>query len=192
MNSYHHGDLAAALLAATGELLAEKGVAGFSLRECARRAGVSHTAPAHHFGDTAGLLSAYAAAGFRALTDSLAPHAQNPDAGAALRAMGLAYVEFALAHPARYQLMFSSGVLRRDDAALAKAGQAAWACLASAVTAATGQPATQATDTALAWSTVHGLADLLINRQLALPPACADWREQVATVLARLAAAWRG
>eukprot|EP01036_Dinobryon_divergens_P003443 gene3443-4542_t len=54
--SYHHGDLRAALLAAAEDELAARGVEGFSLRQVAKRAGVSHAAPAHHFGDAAGLL----------------------------------------------------------------------------------------------------------------------------------------
>ena len=62
---YHHGDLAAALLAAAEAELAEKGVEAFSLRSVAKRAGVSHAAPAHHFGDATGVLTALATEGFR-------------------------------------------------------------------------------------------------------------------------------
>ena len=61
---YHHGQLREALVASGRTLLAERGIRGFTLRECARRAGVSHGAPAHHFGDAAGMLTAYAAQGF--------------------------------------------------------------------------------------------------------------------------------
>ena len=64
-DGYHHGDLRAALLAAGEEVLEESGVAGFSLRHVARRVGVSHSAPAHHFGDAQGLLAALATDGFR-------------------------------------------------------------------------------------------------------------------------------
>ena len=64
-STYHHGDLRAALLRAGEEQLARSGVAGFSLREVASRVGVSHAAPAHHFGDAQGLLAALAAEGFR-------------------------------------------------------------------------------------------------------------------------------
>ena len=64
---YHHGDLRRALLDATEALLLESGLETFSLRECARRAGVSHGAPAHHFGDVRGLLTAFATVGFERL-----------------------------------------------------------------------------------------------------------------------------
>ena len=55
---YHHGDLRQAMITAAEAVLAEKGLAGFTLRECARRAGVSPAAPAHHFGNLTGLLTA--------------------------------------------------------------------------------------------------------------------------------------
>ena len=69
---YHHGDLERALKAAAVDLITEVGPAGFSLREVARRAGVSHAAPAHHFGDSRGLLTALAVDGFRHLATQLA------------------------------------------------------------------------------------------------------------------------
>ena len=69
--TYHHGDLPAALRAATAQLVAEKGPSGFSLREVARRAGVSHAAPAHHFGDAEGMLTSVAAEGFATLADAM-------------------------------------------------------------------------------------------------------------------------
>jgi AcrR family transcriptional regulator len=64
-DSYHHGDLRAALIKAGEAVLAETGVTGFSLRAVAKRVGVSHSAPAHHFGDAKGLLDALATEGFR-------------------------------------------------------------------------------------------------------------------------------
>src|SRR5882757_7165417 len=64
LERYHHGDLKTALIRATDEILAEQGLEGFSLREAARRAGVSPAAPTHHFGGAAGLLSEVAALGF--------------------------------------------------------------------------------------------------------------------------------
>jgi AcrR family transcriptional regulator len=68
---YHHGSLREALLRAVEELIAEKGIEGLSLRECARRAGASWSAPAHHFGDKTGMLTAFAAAGFRRLKEHM-------------------------------------------------------------------------------------------------------------------------
>src|SRR5215831_15253503 len=68
---YHHGDLRAALLQAAVGAIAEEGAAGMSLREVARRAGVSHTAAAYHFRDKRGLLTAVAADGYRMLADEM-------------------------------------------------------------------------------------------------------------------------
>lgn len=193
---YHHGDLAEALLAAAGELLAEQGPEGFSLRECARRAGVSHAAPAHHFGDARGLLTAYAARGFEALTHKLRRvAARHAWPGERLQALGEAYVGFALEHPARYQLMFRSG--QTDPAApeLQDAARGAWGELAQAVAAARdAPPARDSSDphTALAWATVHGLALLLIDGRMA--PARARpsaWRALVRRTLAAQAPAWQ-
>ena len=98
---YHHGALREALILATESLLAERGAEAFSLREVARRAGVSPAAPAHHFGDASGLLTAVATSGFEALSAALeAGDAKGGgDARAALRGQGQAYVRFALQHP---------------------------------------------------------------------------------------------
>ena len=69
--AYHHGALRSALLSAAEALIEERGLDRFSLRETARRAGVSPAAPAHHFGDARGLLTAIATEGFRELGDAL-------------------------------------------------------------------------------------------------------------------------
>src|SRR5688572_4310334 len=105
MDSYHHGDLRRALVEATEALLAEKGPEAFSLREVARRAGVSPAAPAHHFGDAGGLLAAVATAGFDGLAAALtAGEAKGgADPRRRLREQGVAYVEFALGHPGRFR-----------------------------------------------------------------------------------------
>ena len=75
--TYHHGDLPNALLAAVGDIVEENGVANVSLREAARRAGVSHSAPAHHFGDKEGMLAAFAERGFDILASEMAAHASQ-------------------------------------------------------------------------------------------------------------------
>src|SRR4051812_26394436 len=98
---YHHGDLKNALIQAAQALLAERGADDFSLREVARRAGVSPAAPAHHFGDAQGLLTAVATLAFEELTQVLrAGHARGgDDPQLALREQGVEYVQFALRHP---------------------------------------------------------------------------------------------
>src|SRR5215207_9150348 len=98
---YHHGTLPDALLKATAQLVLESGVSGLSLREVARRAGVSHGAPAHHFGDKAGLLTALATQGFELLGDEMEATAARRD----FLEAGLAYVRFATGHPAHFQVM---------------------------------------------------------------------------------------
>ena len=174
---YHHGSLRQALIDATEALLAEKGADGFSLREVARRAGVSAAAPAHHFGDAAGLLTAVATLGFDGLARALeAGDARGgSDARAALREQGIEYVRYAMHHPGRFRLMFRSGQLHHD-AALEQHGMAAFEVLARGVRRAFGvadaaamTPTHWNTVTAL-WSLVHGYAHLAIAGKL--DPLC--------------------
>jgi AcrR family transcriptional regulator len=172
---YHHGDLRHAMLVAAGGLIEEEGVDGLSLRECARRAGVSHGAPAHHFGDVRGLLTALAAQSFEMLVAYMDRYeaAAAPDTYAQLIANGQAYVAFALAHPGRFRLMFRSEWVDRDDAALCTAGSAAYGRLQqhiAAVVAAAGDGALgQDAKAAFAWAIVHGLASLALDSQLCGP-----------------------
>ncbi len=166
---YHHGALREALVRATESLLAERGAEGFSLREVARRAGVSPAAPAHHFGDAAGLLTAVASLGFAALTQALeAGDARGgADPRAALRGQGEAYVRFALQHPGRFRLMFRQGKLH-VDASLEQRAKAAFDVLARGVQRAFGLAADMPMDdrqwnaVVALWSLVHGYAHLAI------------------------------
>jgi AcrR family transcriptional regulator len=146
--SYHHGDLRAALLAAAGEMLEKQGLASLSLREVARRAGVSHNAPYRHFPDRDSLLAALAAQGFEQFGDALARRPR--------REMGEAYVEFALEHPQRFRLMFS-GVRGASDHRAYEALKTSFADL--------GEGADYAA--AAAWGLVHGLAHLLLDGHFA-------------------------
>ncbi|MDQ0378488.1 TetR/AcrR family transcriptional regulator [Amycolatopsis thermophila] len=155
--SYHHGDLRRAILTAAAEAITEHGATALSLRDVARRAGVSHAAPVHHFGDKAGVLTALAAEGFALLADALAA---RRDAG--LVETGVAYVRFAVAHRAHFDVMFRPDLHRPDDPALAAAQRRAGDVLAAAVRpVAEGQLAQVA-----AWSLVHGFASLWITGAL--------------------------
>jgi AcrR family transcriptional regulator len=145
---YHHGDLRAALLATAAEMLETQGLASLSLREVARRAGVSHNAPYRHFPDRESLLAALAAEGFEQFGDALEKRPR--------REMGEAYVEFALEHPQRFRLMFS-GVRGASDHRAYEALKKSFADL--------GEDAQYAA--AAAWGLVHGLAHLLLDGHFA-------------------------
>lgn len=160
---YHHGDLRAALLASGEAELAERGVEGFSLRSVAKRAGVSHAAPAHHFGDTNGLLTALAAEGFRRFQASLSARETGASDAQdrAIRA-GLGYMDFATARPALFRLIFSSGRPDFTDPDLGAAARLAYDHLAGLIQALGG---TLADITAL-WAMSHGLADLAVGQRM--------------------------
>lgn len=165
--TYHHGALRTALLTAAEALIEERGLDRFSLRETARRAGVSPAAPAHHFGDARGLLTAIAAEGFRALGDALEAADVGEGRRARVIAQGGAYVRFALARPARFSLMWRKAILDNDDAALDEAGRRAFHILDFAVRGENGDR-TGPRDPALApsiacWSMVHGFALLALD-----------------------------
>lgn len=159
-DSYHHGDLRAAVLDQAARQINADGVEPLSLRELARRAGVSHAAPAHHFGDRRGLLTVLAAQGFGLLADALATE------GADFRNAGVAYVRFALAHPAHFAVMFRTDLLDTEDGSLRAAQARAFGSL---IGGATGRsPGRSRDDTALAaWSLMHGFASLWLDGALA-------------------------
>jgi AcrR family transcriptional regulator len=115
IKSYHHGALRPALIAAGEAVLAERGLEGFSLRETARRAGVSASAPAHHFGDARGLLTAIAELALRDLTEELEVAAREPVRSDRLKKLATAYVQFAVRQRARFHLMWRSALLDPDN-----------------------------------------------------------------------------
>lgn len=172
--AYHHGALRASLLEAAEGLLAERGLAGFSLREVARRSGVSPAAPAHHFGDSAGLLNAVAIQAFEGLRAALEAGNErggSDDALARLREQGIAYVEFALRYPGRFGLMFRCEPQQRSTDVLQGRGRAAYAVLEEGVRGLYGlepgaafSPAQQL-GVLTAWSVVHGFAVLALAGQ---------------------------
>jgi AcrR family transcriptional regulator len=170
--SYHHGDLRAALLRAAEEELAERGIDGLTLRGCARRAGVSHAAPAHHFAGVAGLLSELAATGFERLAAAIGARSAGLPPGSLdhIVASAAGYVDFARANPHLFRLMFRHDRLDHDNARAQAAAAAAFALPVQAVAAHTGladpmaEPGAQRLVVAL-WSIAHGLADLAVNGQ---------------------------
>ena len=172
-STYHHGDLQRELVAATEEIILERGIDGFTLREAARRAGVSPAAPAHHFKDAKGLLSEVALLGFREFGDALiaADRRGGADPHKRLYEQGKAYVEFALNNPARFQLMFSNSKCDMAYKNLAEVADRSFMVLERAVRAASNlRPTEEMTADAYGllmamWSIVHGFAHLALGGQ---------------------------
>ncbi|WP_372622898.1 TetR/AcrR family transcriptional regulator [Falsiroseomonas sp.] len=163
---HHHGALRDALLAAVAEIVLEAGPEAVTLRECARRAGVSHSAAAPHFGDKRGLLTAFAAEGGRRLAAAMeAALAALPEAAGAaerLAATGRGYIAFARANPAHFRLMFRAELIDRADPAWQEAAGQPFMLLSEAMAALA--PALDArarrARLALAWAAVHGFCTL--------------------------------
>jgi len=159
---YHHGDLRRTVLAVALDVLAGEGIGAISLRDLARRAGVSHAAPAHHFGDKTGLLTAIAAEGYGLLADTLG--AITPGTRDALRELGVGYVRFALAHPGHFEVMNHPRAIDPADPALLREQARASGSLRAGVA---GLPADLRGDTEhavlAAWSLAHGYATLCLS-----------------------------
>ncbi len=166
---YHHGDLHTALLQEAGRLLMEQGIEGLSLRKLAERAGVSRTAPYHHFKDKNALLCALATQGFESLDELIRRQFKGATLREQMTALVREYLSFAVDQPERYELMFgrtlwkagaptpelksvayrsfrhyTERLARMLDGRLPKAGDPLRIAQAS-------------------WATVHGLCRLLID-----------------------------
>lgn len=164
--AYHHGALREALIDAAEAIIAERGVEGFSLREAARRAGVSPAAPGHHFGDARGLLTAVATRAFRDFGDALEAGTAGEDPRERIRGQGIAYVRFALANRARFELMWRKALLDREDPDYCAAGDRAFLLLdraARGVGAPEGPDLTVLAPSIAAWSIVHGFVELALS-----------------------------
>lgn len=115
--TYHHGDLRAALLQAAREIVEEQGADAFTLREAARRAGVSHGAPSHHFGDKTGLLTELAIEVMSERVEQVeaAKVAAGPEPMAQLKACGLAHIAYHIAHPKLEGMCWNQNLVSRND-----------------------------------------------------------------------------
>lgn len=160
---YHHGNLPEVLAVEAETLVREKGAHDFTLRECARRAGVAHSAPGHHFGDVTGLLTEVAARGFERLTRRMQEERTGAVGPEVLRCIGRGYVGFAVSDPVIFVLMFHSDRVNRQSARLQTAGEAAFGELVVAIAEATGRPARDEEALRFAWGAIHGIAMLLVD-----------------------------
>lgn len=167
---YHHGQLREALATSGRLLLEEKGIRGFTLRECARRAGVSHAAPAYHFASIDDLLAELATRGFQELGSAMTAEADRAEGGATGRlvAQGVGYMAFAAGNPALFQLMFSREANRLDGPALAAAAgtvrQLQTAAVEAVIPHASGEIKQRMVD--FAGASIHGFISLLLDGQI--------------------------
>lgn len=172
MKAYHHGSLRQALLDAAEVILERDGINGLTLRAAAREAGVSHGAPAHHFGDLSGLLTELAASGFVRLRETVltevAEAAGKPDPGEHTTTLGRGYIRFARTHPGVFLLMFRSERLDWSSPSLLAAGPPAFALLSSRGVGGTDVKSDfeELIVASTRWSLMHGLATLIIDGRL--------------------------
>jgi AcrR family transcriptional regulator len=170
---YHHGDLRRALVAAARALLEESGPEALSLRDVARRVGVSHNAPYRHFPTKQALLAAVAAEGFAALSARMAAVPATPGLGAppgmgappGLAAGFRCYLGFAREQPGLFRLMFDGTVEKSADPALRAASEQSYDGLRRAVHRIA--PAADRAAVVTVWTQMHGLALLAISGQIA-------------------------
>jgi AcrR family transcriptional regulator len=184
---YHHGDLRGALIHTALGMVTEEGASDFTLREVARRAGVSHMAPYNHFEDKSALLAEVAAVGLESLTQTLetAARGQRRSARLAFGDIVAAYVRFGVSHPAHYRLMFGAELAGKARyPSLEAANAAACAVLTAPLErdkALGPTPRVSMRDQALAaWSLVHGLTTLLIDQRVSFLGVATGEAEQYA------------
>jgi AcrR family transcriptional regulator len=176
-DSYHHGDLRPALLRAALEAIEERGPAALSLRDVARRVGVSHAASAHHFGDKAGLLTEIAIEGQELLAEAMARALEEDDG---FLEMGVAYVRVAVEHRAHFEVVYRPDLYHADDPRMLEVQRRTGEIFQTGL--ATLTPEQAGPDRALAglaaWSIVHGFAVLWLNGLVR--PEVGDDPEQIA------------
>jgi AcrR family transcriptional regulator len=182
---YHHGNLRRALIDEALRVIEEDGPSAVSLRELARRIGVSHAAPAHHFADKTALFTAIAVDGQTMLADGLDAAAGSPAGNhghSRFLDAGLAYVRFAAEHPAHIRVMYQPSLYNTEDSEVIAARRRTFATLFA--TAGAFKPGADAAQVGLAgWALMHGLATLWQDGNLKEfgddPMALANWVAEV-------------
>ena len=167
--TYHHGNLRQALVQAAREMIEEVGPEGFSLRATAKRAGVSATAPAHHFANARALLTAVAEGGFCELGAYIDREPRDDDPVVELHAVATRYVEYAAQHPGLFRLMFREGLTDRTSSSFREASKQALYRASFALAAYQGIPLRAQMESSRhpvvvgMWASLHGLAHLAVE-----------------------------
>ncbi len=174
---YHHGELRRALIDATLAIVEREGTGAVSLSAAARRVGVSPQASYNHFRDKGELLAGAAQEAVRLLEqDMRAAAAEARSAGERLEAVGLAYVRFAVSHPAQFRLLSAPELANAaDHPALLSAYEDAFGVLLAGIRACQEAGVVRRSDpnelALTAWATVHGIAWLIVDGQIAVARA---------------------
>lgn len=163
--NYHYGNLRAAVLERAAQVIEEQGPDGFSLRSLAADLGVSHTAPRHHFGSRTGVFTALATEGHNGLAARVR---ESREQGGGFLDAGVAYVLYAVEHPAHFHVMFTPTLVDSNDPELGGAQRASFRELrAGAASTPAGARAEDAHAVALAgWAIAHGIATLALSGSL--------------------------
>ncbi|QVQ50037.1 TetR/AcrR family transcriptional regulator [Spiractinospora alimapuensis] len=163
--NYHYGNLRAAVLERAARVIEERGPDGFSLRSLAADLGVSHTAPRHHFGSRTGVFTALATEGHNGLAARVR---ESREQGGGFLEAGVAYVQYAVEHPAHFHVMFAPTLLDSSDPELAEAKRASFQELQAGATSTLARENTDdAPAVALAgWAIAHGIATLALSGNL--------------------------
>ncbi len=185
--AYHHGDLRNAAVAEAVRLIGQTRDTDFTLRDLAARLRVSSTALYRHFPSKLALLAAVAEEGFRELVEACARHEMllETDPVAGLREQGLEYVRFALGNPGHFRVMFSPELARAKEQfpSLREAGQASYQQLKGTLTVCQARGLLNDFDldaiALTAWSTVHGIATLLLDGLVKLDESGSASEEQI-------------
>ena len=192
-NAYHHGNLAESLLSAVDELATKFGFEAVTLRGCAKLAGVSPSAAFRHYVDKRALLTAFATRALQQLSDAMEAakakaHKEETDA---FLAVGLAYIEFAVEKPAFFRAMWREEAIYSNDENYIAAANELGAHLKGgfADTIADEDPTSLSPQELLAWSSVHGLANLLVDGPVAKDETDAQKLKKAAEVIQALAPA---
>lgn len=168
VDGYHHGDLRNALVEAAVQILSEKGGSGLSLREVARRAGVSHAAPYHHFADKEALIAAVCDHGYGLLQQEMQKgHDRGRVALDGLQNAGVAYARFAVDHPALFRLMYTWERVGDPSEEWTNATTAMNEGMVRGIMDATGSSLDEARMIHFTlWAAMHGLIMLWLDGQL--------------------------
>ena len=169
--AYHHGNLAESLLEAVDELATRFGLEAVTLRGCARLVGVSPSSAFRHYADKRALLTAFATRALRQLAEAMETAAVQAErsGGNPFRAVGLAYIEFALDRPALFRAMWHEETIYSGDEDYVAAANALSAHLRGgfASTIEDDNPEHFSPQELLAWSAVHGLAGQFVDGPVA-------------------------